>query len=76
MSAPRYNTAGYGEPGHFFRIRAIPTWACPDRARVTFPCGHATFDSADDARVYLDHPGDTPHAARAYLAWLEAGGTR
>lgn len=66
-------TAAYGESGWYFCISGKPRPGLPRRARVTFPCGWATFDSADDAQRYLGHPGDVPVAARAYLAWLDGG---
>jgi hypothetical protein len=67
---PVYNTAAFGEPGHFFRLHMRPTKAHPARAMVTFPCGTALFDDADDARAHFDNPGDIGHAAQFYLANL------
>lgn len=67
------NTAGHGEPGWYCRFRPMPTPGYPLRARLTSPCAHSTFDSPEDARDYLDHPGDTKEHARRYLAWAENG---
>lgn len=65
--SPEYNTAGYGEPGHYFTLRAMGT-----RVKVTFPCGSAVFDGPQDAEGFLGHPGDIGHAAAFYLDGLRA----
>lgn len=64
---PTYNTASFGQPGFYFRIKPRPRAEHPDRATVFFPCGWATFNSIEDASLYLEHPGDVPHAARHYI---------
>jgi hypothetical protein len=61
------NSAGPGEPGYFLKFRAMPTAEHPQRGRVSFPCGRATFDSPEDARRYRDHPGSIRDAAKKYL---------
>jgi len=65
---PSFNTAAYGEPGWFIRIRRMPTDAHPLRAVVTTPCMHAAFNTPNEARDFLDHPGDVWQAAQFYLA--------
>lgn len=63
-----------GEPGWYMNVRPRPTIEHPLRASVAYPTGRATFDSPDDARLYLDHPGHVPLAAQIYLAhWGEEG---
>ncbi|MCZ4069234.1 hypothetical protein O1W71_16310 [Microbacterium sp. H37-C3] len=59
--------ASCGEPGFYLRFRAMPKPGMPHRGRVSFPCGQATFDSPEDAELYLDHPGDVPVAAQFYI---------
>lgn len=68
---PTYNTAKFGEPGFYMRLRPRPKPSAPFRATVFFPCGWATFDSIEDAGLYLNHPGDVPHAARYYIEQIE-----
>lgn len=63
ISAP----ADPGEPGWYMTVKPKPTIEQPLRARVSYPSGWATFDSPDDARIFLDHPGHVPLAARTYL---------
>lgn len=69
----RIVSARYGEPGWYCRFRHIPRPGLPLRARLLHPNGWATFESPDDAKKYLDHPGETPEMARRYLAWVEDG---
>jgi len=64
----RYNTAAFGEPGHYFSLRRKGG----DAAIVAYPCGTAFFVSRDDARAFLKHPGDVGHAARFYLSEIKA----
>ena len=73
---PEYNTAGYGDPGHYFHVRETPTIPNPQRAVVRFPCGRAMFESAVHATEYLNHPGDIGHAARFYIEFLNGGPRR
>ena len=66
-------SARYGEPGWYCRFRHMPTVEYPMRARLTHPNGWATFDSPEDATLYIDHPGETSEMARRYLAWAADG---
>jgi hypothetical protein len=68
---PVYNTSSFGEEGHYFQIRWVPTDESPLRAVINFPGGRAVFQSAEHAGLFTDHPGDIPHAARFYLSELE-----
>ena len=61
------NFPSFGEPGHYLNMRLRPTDEQPLRAIVSFPNGRATFDSPQDALLFLEHPGDVKHAARHYL---------
>lgn len=67
------NTAIVGDTHFFMKLRALPSDEHPHRARVTFPCGRATFDSEADARAYLtSEQSDTVYAAAGmYLGWLQ-----
>lgn len=69
----RIVSAHYGEPGWYCRFRHIPTAEFPLRARLMHPNGWATFNSPEDAALYLNHPGETPLMARRYLAWVNDG---
>lgn len=66
------NSSPIGTPGFEIRLRAMPTEDAPDRAKVTFPTGHAIFDSAEHARTWLTtEQSDGIYAAAAmYLGWL------
>lgn len=55
------------EPGWYMEVHPKPTINSPLRARVNFPTGWATFNNPQDARMYLNHPGNVPLAARTYL---------
>jgi len=62
--SPHYNTAGFGEPGHYFTLHPKGN----ESAVVAFPCGTAFFASPEDARSFLGLPGDVGRAAAFYLA--------
>lgn len=47
------NTASAGDPEFELHYKALPTEEHPNRARVTFPTGRATFNNTDDAWMYL-----------------------
>lgn len=64
---PEYNTAGFGQEGHYLTLRLKPTKQFPVRAVVSFPCGRAVLNSPGHAVEFLNHPGDVKHAARYYL---------
>ena len=55
------------------KLRARPCEEYPQRAKVTFYSGWATFNNAKDAREYLaTEQSELVHlAARYYLEWLD-----
>ena len=69
----RISTASFGEPGWYCRFHPTPTAGSPLRASLRTPCAYATFHSPENAREFLDHPGDIPELARRYLAWVTDG---
>lgn len=69
----RIVAARHGEPGWYCRFRPTPTLEFPFRARLKTPCATARFDSAEDARLYVDHPGEIALLASRYLRWVEDG---
>lgn len=67
---PEYNTAGVGEPGHYFQILKRPTDEFPQRAIVSQPCSRTLFYSARDAVIHR-LAGEEVIAAVFYLKWLD-----
>lgn len=66
---PTFNTASMGEPGFFLRIQPMPTADHPQRAKVTFPTGHAVFRSPDHTAPWLNpesHSEEIVAAAHYY----------
>lgn len=72
------NTSPIGTHGFEIRLRPMPTSDEPNRARVTFPTGHATFDSKDHAMNWLTtEQSECIYAAAGfYLGWLVGRDTR
>ncbi|WP_148059094.1 hypothetical protein [Rathayibacter sp. PhB127] len=66
-------TAGFGEPGWYCRFRHTPTPGYPLKGRFRTPCASATFATVEDARLYVDHPGDIAELARRFIAWATEG---
>lgn len=66
------NSSPIGTPRFEISLRAKPTDDAPDRAKVTFTTGYATFDTAEHARTWLTtEQSDGIYAAAAmYLGWL------
>lgn len=66
------NSSPIGTPGYEIRLRAIPGEDTPLRARVSFPTGHARFDSAEHAMNWLttEQSDGIYAAATYYLGWL------
>lgn len=65
---PVYNTAAHGELGWYVRVHPRPQHG-PLAALVTSPCAHGYWESPERAARWLDHPGDIPHLAAAYIEW-------
>jgi hypothetical protein len=52
-------------------LKAKPTEEHPLRALVTADTARAVFETPDEARQYLEHPGKLPLMASLYLAWAD-----
>ena len=60
-----------GEDGYFMNLRPRPTREYPLRAIVRTPCASFVGTTPEDARAWLDHPGDMPNLAAHYIEWAE-----
>lgn len=49
------------------KIKAKPTPEHPNRMMVTFPSGHAVFNTREDAQEFTEHVGAIGDAALLYL---------
>lgn len=73
---PEYNTAIYGEPGHYLHILPRPREGMPRRAYVTYPCGRSLFLNERDALHMERVDYQQGPAARFYIRWLQGGAGR
>lgn len=53
------------------KLTPKPTEEHPLRARVVTDTAHAYFNTAEEARQFLDHPGSLPMMSSLYLSWVE-----
>lgn len=65
------NSAGPGEDGYFMRLRPKPTPEHPLRAIVRTPCASFVGRTPDEARAWLNHPGELSVLAAHYIEWAE-----
>lgn len=73
---PEYNTAIYGEEGHYFRILHRPRAGLPDRMLVSNPCGWSLFNNENDAvDMMAEDPIQKP-AGKFYIRHLHGGPER
>lgn len=63
--------AGPGEAGYYMHLTPKPTPEHPTRAVVRTPCSPFVGTTPDEARAWLNHPGDHPAMARHYIEWAE-----
>lgn len=63
------NSAGPGEDGYYMRLRPKPTDEYPLRAIIRTPCASLVCTTPDEARAWLNHPGDHPAMAAHYIEW-------